>query len=88
MWGAALALPSLLGTGVVAPAPVVNAALEMGNTTVASAVVVGVAANNDGRGATPGGTGTTVGDATSHTIHYKRLDANTTDWALHLFGSA
>ena len=75
-------------TGVIAPAPVVNAALEVGNTAVASAVLVGVAANNDGGGATPGGTGATVGDATSLTIHYKRLDANATDWKLHLFGSA
>ena len=83
--GTSLATP---GAGAVEPAPVVNAALEVGNTAVASAVLAGVAANADGGGASSGGTGAAVGDATSLTIHYKRADANYSDWKLHLFGSA
>ena len=78
--------PVIPGPIAVDPAPVVNAALEVGNTAVASTVLVGVAANADGGGT--GGGGGTVGDATSLTIHYKRADANYSDWKLHLFGSA
>ena len=73
--------------GVVTP-PVVNAALEVGNSAVASVVLMGVATNADGGGANTGGSGGAGGDATSLTIHYKRTDANYTDWKAHLFGSA
>ena len=84
--GSAAGNPPGDGGAVVTP-PVVNAPLEVGNSALPSAVLVGVAANSDG-GGTGGGAGGPVGDATSLTIHYKRVDANYTDWKLHLFGSA
>ena len=68
---------------VVAP-PVVNAALEVGNSATPAVVVQAVADNADGGGASTGG-GT--GDATALTVHYQRVDGNYTDWKMHVFGS-
>ena len=71
---------------VVVP-PVVNAALEVGNSASPAVVLQAIADNADGGGAPATGGGAT-GDATSLTIHYKRTDANYTDWKIHTFGSA
>ena len=72
---------------VVVTPPVVSAALEVGNSASPAVVLQAVAANADGGGA-PATGGGAIGDATSLTIHYKRTDANYTDWKIHTFGSA
>ena len=82
--GSAATPPS--GVVVVAP-PAVTAALEVGNSASPAVVLQAVAANADGGGA-PAGGGGAAGNATSLTIHYKRTDANYTDWKLHAFGAA
>ncbi len=75
------------GGGATEPPPVaVNPALELGNATAVATVLQAVPANADGAGGAPGGG--TSGDATSLTIHYKRVDANYTDWKIHAFGAA
>ncbi len=79
---------SAAGGEVVVPPPVaINPALEVGNATALATVLQAVPANADGGGST-GNSGGSSGDATSLTIHYKRVDANYIDWKIHAYGAA